>query len=489
MDQKPDNRVISGRAASLRYQAEQLVRRSGDTLGVPALSGQKLIHELQVHQIELEMQNEELHRSETELRKALDRYSDLYDFAPIGYVSLGEKSVLLSINATFADMMGQPKDSLLGKPLTRFIDREDQDRFYLHCRSCLAAEGRHTCEIKMKKGDNTLFYAFLESSAGKDHDGSKLIRTAITDITARKQMEEELQNHRDHLEELVKEGVDSLKIANARLLHAQKMEAVGTLTAGISHDFNNILQTILGYTQILLLQKKLEQPEHIKLEEIEKAALRASDLVKRLLAYSRKAEYRKRPIDLVKSLNESISLLEQTILKMIHIEVFQEKKLHVINADPIQMEQVILNLGLNARDAMPKGGKLTFEIKNVTLDENFCKANPGIKPGDYVLIKVSDTGHGMDKETVEHIFEPFYTTKEKYKGAGLGLAIVYGIVKSHDGYISCCSEPGRGTTFSLYFPAEEKASEEITRGPKAAGRLHGNETILLVDDEKALLDI
>jgi len=141
---------------------------------------------------------------------------------------------------------------------------------------------------------------------------------------------------------------------------------------------------------------------------------------------------------------------------MIHIEQFQETEIHTINADFIQIEQIVLNLGFNSRDSMPEGGKLIFETKNVTLDETFCKTNPGAFPGDYVLIKVSDTGCGMDKEMMEHIFEPFYTTKEKYRGCGLGLAMVYGIVKGHDGYITCCSEPGLGTTFSLYFPAAEK---------------------------------
>ncbi|MFO7557976.1 MAG: response regulator [Desulfobacterales bacterium] len=494
MDEKPAFELNPKRAASMRHRAERRMNSSGNIQKDSAGKDQKLIHELRVHQIELEMQNEELQGAMLELQKARDRYSDLYDFAPTGYFTLGEKSLILESNITFANLLGETKSSMLGKPLNRFIAREDQDQFYMHCRNCLGKEGRHACELKMKKADSTLFYVLLESVAKKDHDGSKVIRTAITNITARKQMEEELQSHRDHLEELIKKRTDDLKIANSRLLQAQKMEAVGTLTAGIAHDFNNILQTILGYTQILLIQVNSEQPWHSKLAEIEKAALRASDLVRRLMVYSRKAENKKKPLNLTKALYESINFLRQTIPKMIHIEQFQETKIHTIHSDFIQIEQIVLNLGFNSRDSMPEGGKLIFETKNVTLDETFCKVNPGTFPGDYVLIKVSDTGCGMDKETMEHIFEPFYTTKEKYKGAGLGLAMVYGIVKSHDGYITCCSEPGQGTTFSLYFPAAEKGNEKIAMQPEAtqpeaAGELHGNETILLVDDEKALLDI
>lgn len=490
MDRNPAYKTVQEKSNLLRHRAEQVAKKSADIIqDFPTDSHSKLIHELRVHQVELEMQNEELRRSQLELQEARDRYSDLYDFAPIGYFTHGEKGRVLETNITFANMLGQTKSSLLQKPITRFIASKNQDRFYLHCKSCVSEKGLQACEVKMKKDDNTIFYALLESVVKNDHDGSAMIRTAVTDISSRKQMEEELENHRHHLEALVKERTADVEIANSRLLQAQKMEAVGTLTAGISHDFNNILQTILGFTQILLTRIKPGQSEYNQLAGIEKAALRASDLVKSLLTYSRKGARKQETVDLKKELNRYINLLKQTVPKMIHIEQFLDTNIHSINADPVQIEQIILNLGLNARDAMPEGGKLIFETKNVTLDEKFCKVNPGAIPGIYVLIKVTDTGQGMENETVEHIFEPFYSTKEKHKGAGLGLAMVYGIVKGHGGYIACNSEPGQGTSFSLYFPAIERVVQESISQSTTSAELHGNETILLVDDEETLLDI
>jgi PAS domain S-box-containing protein len=270
----------------------------------------------------------------------------------------------------------------------------------------------------------------------------------------------------------------------AQLRGAQKMEAIGTLAGGIAHDFNNILQAIFSYIQILLMKKDQSDPDYDKFKAIEKSVQRASELTRRLLIFSRKVKSKLKPVDLNQEVVQVSKMLEMTIPKMITIELKLAGNLKTINADPVQIEQIMMNLGVNARDAMPNGGNLNFETENVILDEEFCKNHLGSRPGEYVLLGVSDTGHGIDQELQTHIFEPFFTTKETGKGTGLGLAMVYGIVKSHGGYITCDSEPGRGTTFRIYFPvmtSDAEAQDSIEVELSIEG---GNETILLVDDEE-----
>lgn len=283
------------------------------------------------------------------------------------------------------------------------------------------------------------------------------------------------------------EDITKSKQLEAQLLQAQKMEAIGTLAGGIAHDFNNLLQAVLGYTQMLILDKEKESQEYQRLREIEKAARRASELTLQLLTFSRKVESHLRPVDLNQEIRQVKELLKRTLPKMIEIELFLQDDLKVLNADAPQMEQILMNLAVNARDAMPEGGKLIIETENVVLDEEYCRVHLGAKPGPYLLLTVSDTGCGMDPETVEHIFEPFYTTKEKGRGTGLGLSMVYGIIKNHGGYIICYSEPEEGTTFKIYLPIDrEKNDIETDQIEKVEMPVGGSETILLVDDEESL---
>ncbi len=287
----------------------------------------------------------------------------------------------------------------------------------------------------------------------------------------------------------LKRAGDEKKKLGAQLQKAQKMEAVGTLAGGIAHDFNNILQAIFGYTQMILLGKEPSDPDYNSLKAIERSAHRASNLTKRLLIFSRKAESILNPVDLNQEVEQISRMLERTIAKMIQIEFYPAKDIKTINADSGQIEQIIMNLGINARDAMPDGGKLIFETKNVYLDAQYCKTHIGSRPGEYVLLSVTDTGHGMDKALQDRIFEPFFTTKETGKGTGLGLAMVYGIVKSHEGYITCDSKFEQGTTFRIFFPVAKGEHapvepEEIMPLPRG-----GRESILLVDDDKSLREI
>ena len=330
-------------------------------------------------------------------------------------------------------------------------------------------------------------------------------------INYRKMAEVELKKAHDELERRVKQRTAELILANEdlkrevrerklaeeekrkledQLLHAQKMEALGTLAGGIAHDFNNLLQAISGYTQLLLMKKDSGDADYAKLEVIQGTTQRASELTRQLLIFGRKVESKLKPLDLNHEVQQVSSILERTIPRMITIKTKLAENLKVISGDAGQLEQILMNLGVNARDAMPEGGILSFQTENVTLAKGYYTALLGAVPGDYVQLTVSDTGVGMDKETIKHIFEPFYTTKEAGKGTGLGLAIVYGIVKSHGGFIRCTSEPGGGTTFKIYFPIfHAKGVDAASEARKDAEAPRGHETIMLVDDEKTILDI
>jgi PAS domain S-box-containing protein len=282
--------------------------------------------------------------------------------------------------------------------------------------------------------------------------------------------------------------VTSHKKLEAQFQHAQKMEAVGTLAGGIAHDFNNLLQSVLGYTEILLMKDQVRQYASQDLEEIKRAAKRGAELTQQLLTFSRKIQSKLRPVDINQEVVQVPKILQRTLPKMIDVELSLDGALKPMNADLAQIEQILINLAVNARDAMPEGGKLTIETKNVVLDQEFCKNHLGLKPGDYVRLTVSDTGHGMDQETLKNIFDPFFTTKEVGKGTGLGLAMVYGIVKNHDGNIFCESTLNHGTTFKIYFPAarKDKIAEELGEAQEVRG---GSETILLVDDEEPIREL
>jgi two-component system cell cycle sensor histidine kinase/response regulator CckA len=273
-----------------------------------------------------------------------------------------------------------------------------------------------------------------------------------------------------------------------QLLQAQKMEAVGTLAGGIAHDFNNILQVVLGYSELVLADEDLPVCLKNDLRKVLLSARNGADLVRRLLTFSRKTETKPLDLNLNQRVRQNQKFLERTIPKMINIEMVLEDDLADIHADPTQMDQVLMNLSVNARDAMPDGGKLILQTANVVIDEDYARSHLEAKPGRYVLLRVSDTGSGIDKETLEHIFEPFFTTKGLGQGTGLGLAMVFGVVKQHQGFVNCYSEIGHGTTFKIYLPAVISLTRSdlpiITSMPQG-----GTETILLVDDEELIRDL
>jgi signal transduction histidine kinase len=298
------------------------------------------------------------------------------------------------------------------------------------------------------------------------------------------QLMEEVADRR-RADEALLASEQALIESERRLLQSQKMEAIGTLAGGVAHDFNNLLTAILGNTQLALRKLHPDDPVEPRLLEIEKAGNRAAVLIRQLLAFSRRQHLERRTVNLNDTIGEIIKLLRRIIGEDVAIRVIAGANLSAIFADPAQVEQVIMNLAVNARDAMPRGGRLTVETNNVTLDEAYRRQYPYVSPGKYVQITVTDTGTGINAETQKHIFEPFFTTKEVGKGTGLGLSMVYGIVKQHDGHINVYSEEGHGTTFKIFLPVVESAVDKETLAIQLP-LLGGAETILVAEDEESL---
>ncbi len=275
----------------------------------------------------------------------------------------------------------------------------------------------------------------------------------------------------------------------SQLIQAQKMESVGRLAGGVAHDFNNMLSVILGYADLLRSRLSPDDPQLKDILAIEKAAGHSRDITRQLLAFSRKQIIDPKPVDL----NELLGVTEKTLSRLIGEDIdlrfYPQEDLWKIKFDPSQMNQILVNLAVNARDAMPDGGKLTIETANTHLDETYCRGHLGFVPGAYVLLEVSDNGIGMDREVLSHVFEPFFTTKETGKGTGLGLATIYGIVKQNGGFINVYSEPGQGTTFKIYIPRilEEESPVEVKQEDAtvvpAAGR------VLLVEDDEMVREV
>lgn len=280
------------------------------------------------------------------------------------------------------------------------------------------------------------------------------------------------------------------KELESQLLQAQKMEAIGNLAGGIAHDFNNRLQTISGYAQLLLHDKDRSESDATKLTAIERSVRSSGELIDQLLMFSRKITSKLTPTDLNHEVRHIRKLLERTIPRMIRINLKLADDLGIINADPPQIEQVLMNLSINASHAMPAGGTLTIVTENVLLDSTFCKQNLGATPGKFVRLRVRDSGMGMTKEILDHIYEPFFTTKSPGKGTGLGLAMVHGIIKNHNGYIACSSILNQGSCFDLYFPILSMDIDTMTLHVTTESNMVGGmETILLVEDDAENLDV
>jgi len=403
-------------------------------------------------------------RSEEKLRESEEQYRAVVNNLHIGISVINHNMEIVAINPFFAAYFPHVR---AGEGQVCYVAYNDppssEPCSYCPCVLTFQDGKVHESETDTPAGDRIRHFRIV-SCPVKDENGQvELVIELVEDFTERRAL-------------------------YAQLAQAQKMEAVGTLAGGVAHDFNNILQVALGYSELLLGDESLPERYEADLAKIHESAKRGADLVQRLLTFSRKTESKPQPLDLNPRVNEMQKMLERTIPKMIEIRVSLSEDLAKIFADQTQVDQVLMNLAVNARDAMPEGGKLVIETANVVIDEDYARSHLEAKPGRYVLLRVSDTGSGIDKETLEHIFEPFFTTKGLGQGTGLGLAMVFGIVKQHQGFIKCYSEVGHGTTFKIYLPA--LLAETPPDLPVIPSSLQGGtETILLVDDEELIRDL
>ncbi|HEV7376631.1 MAG TPA: response regulator [Pyrinomonadaceae bacterium] len=374
-------------------------------------------------------------------------------------------------NRRTLDYFGMTSEQMKNARLESVLHPDDVPHCVEQARRSLQTGEDFAAEFRLRRADGVYRWHQARASAGRDSNGGiiKWFGTN-TDIDDQKQTEEALSKSEE------------------RLQQSQKMEAIGTLAGGVAHDFNNLLTAILGNTQLALRQLPPDDPLQLRLVEVEKAGSRAAVLTRQLLAFSRRQHLERHTINLNDTIGEIMNLLQRIIGEDVEVVVKCAPALSAVFADPAQIEQVIMNLGVNARDAMPQGGQLTIETSNVELDEGYRRKYPYVSPGKYVQIMVSDMGSGMDEETQAHIFEPFFTTKEIDKGTGLGLSMVYGIVKQHEGHINVYSEVGHGTTFKIYLPVVESAVEKEALAIQLP-LLGGTETLLVAEDEETLRNL
>jgi PAS domain S-box-containing protein len=381
---------------------------------------------------------------------------------------LAPDGTVRSANQTALDFAGVTEAELIGLPFweTHFWQHSKETQRDVERAVQAASRGEFKrMEVTHMRADGELRYVDFSVKPIRNEAGQVfMLIPEGRDITEQKQME-------------------------SQLLQAQKMDAIGTLAGGIAHDFNNNLQAISGFTQLLLMDGYGTDRQKEMLATIQHACNHSSELTQQLLTFGRKIESRLVPLDMNVELEEVINLLRHTLPRMIRIVTRLDEELRIVDADRIQFEQVVMNLGINAGHAMPTGGTLTITTRNVDLDDDFCRQHLGAAPGAYAMLAISDTGHGMDEKTREHIFEPFFTTRDTGKGTGLGLAMVYGIVKNHKGYITCTSQPGQGTTFNLYLPAVTGIQAAQPHVHEAVDVKGGHETILLVDDDQAVREL
>ncbi len=588
-------------ARGLRAAAEKKLARipRGEASGRAAES---LLHELQVHQVELEMQNDELKRAQVALEESRDKYLGLYDFAPAGYFTLTPGGRIAEVNLAGAAMLGGERPRLVGRGLGRFVAPEGRDQWDQHLVSVLHSAEKQTCELTLRRADGSSFDAHLDSLR-QDRRGQEsgeggagpAIHVAMSDITYLKRAEALRESEEKYrtLFHTMAQGVIYLdasgRIVSAnpaaerilglsldqsqgrapndrrwRAVHedgsdfadethpsmvslrtgkevrdvimgvlnprrksyvwisvcavpqfragesqpyqvyatfdditeqrnlreqfaqAQRMEAIGQLAGGVAHDFRNQLMVIKGYGELLLRRSLVGKAGREPMEQILKAAERCEAISGQLLAFSRQQVLRPEVIDVTSATGDMMKSMAQTLGEDIKTSILSCDGLWSIRVDTGQFQQALLNLVLNARDAMPKGGQLTIEIENVVLEEEFVRQHVGASAGRHVVLTVSDNGAGMDRETLGHIFEPFFTTKPVGQGTGLGLAMVHGFVAQSCGFIEVQSQLKHGTRFRLHFPAVEDAAGSARQCPETRDLRRGSGTVLVVEDEEAI---
>jgi PAS domain S-box-containing protein len=407
-------------------------------------------------------------QADAALRESEERFRSIMENANDTILFVDSKGYIRFWNRKAEELYGYTPDEVLGKPHSVLVPKRLQEIHNNWMEKFLsldesAISGKIVEGIGERK-DGSEFYVETSTALLKQ-EGETYLVAILRDITERKQAEEEKAK------------------LEAQLRQSQKMEAVGLLAGGIAHDFNNILTAIIGYAS--LLQMKIKEDEHLKphAEQILAASQRAANLTQSLLAFSRKQIINPRPLNISEIITKMEKLWGRIIGEDIDLQTTLAAGDTTVMADPGQIEQVLMNLVTNARDAMPLGGHLIISTERTEIDHTYIRAHGYGTPGEYMLISVSDTGAGMDAKTCEKIFEPFFTTKEVGKGTGLGLAMAYGIIKQHNGYINCYSEPGKGTTFKVYLPVNKEAGETPVAQQPAPEPAGGSETILVAEDD------
>jgi PAS domain S-box-containing protein len=546
---------------------------------------QRLIHELNVTQIELELQNEALRSAQLEIEASRARYAELYDFAPVGYLTLNRAGFIQEINLMACTMLGHERRSLRNRPFYRFIAPEHRVTFDKYLAAAFSTGARQTSELKLA-GPRSSTWIAVDSQCGPAQDETgPVCRAIIVDITELRLAEAE----RARLMAAVDQAAEAIMVTDpqatilyanpaacaitgyrraeltgrrtdvfkslvhdaqayenmwstlqsghswsgriinrkkdgppypaqmsiapvkgsqsdivsyvvvfrdvtdqiameATLRESQKLQAIGTLAGGIAHDFNNLLAAIIGFSEMAAEDAEKGSRQERDLKHVLKAAIRGRDLVKQILAFSRKSESKKNLLRMSALIEESLKLLRATLPSTLAIHFNAVSQSGFVLGDSTQLQQVIVNLCTNAAHAMrEKGGVIGVELSDFGFSVAGEAPVPGLAPGAYLKLTVEDTGEGIPPEYLGRIFEPFFTTKKQGEGSGLGLSVAHGIVESHGGAVAVVSEPGRGSTFTLYLPKHVDAQEE--KAPKKGKLATGHERVLFIDDEEALAEM
>ena len=454
-NRRPSDRSIPEASTAVEEQGNGELREA-----------QRLLHELQVHQAELEQQNHELLELRDEVEAGLARYMDLYDFAPVGYLTLRPNGEILQLNLAAASLLGLPREQAIGARFGAFVRQADRRMFAEFLPRAFDSSTQQTCVVTLDGAQGATVQ--LQTSSAQSEE---TCRVAMLDISQRIRDEAE----REHLA--------------AQLRESQKMEALGTLAGGIAHDFNNILGIIIGNTALGRESLGYTHPARDCFSEIGKAAARAKRLVEQILAFSRKRPTLFAPQSVQPIVTEVVRLMRATLPANIVLEVAAPDHPIQVHADSVQLQQALLNLVTNAFEAMPASGGcivLSIDEQNVAAREVF--GSEVLEPGHYARIAIEDSGHGMAKEIVDRIFEPFFTTKPVEKGTGLGLSVAHGIIKNHRGAISVTSRVGEGTRFEIRLPIREMPEPlELSSTPSGEPASIVGARILYVDDDESMI--
>lgn len=424
----------------------------------------RLIGELEIHQIELEVQNQELRKTHLELRESRREFLELFEFAPTGYVTIDRRGYILKANLAAATLLGIPRIHLQATAFTHFLSLEYHDDFHRAIRESDERREARSVELKLRRPDASeqLVKAKI-STASEGENNTAPIRIALSDIHPPETAEEKLRDNR-------------------------KMAAIEQLAGGVAHQFNNIMSIILGNTELAVDTLTDHHPAREHLEEIFNASLRARDLVRQLLTFGCKTAQDMKPCRMAPIIHDTLREIQPTLPKHITLRSRIADALPPVCADSAQIRELLINLCRNAADAMAeKGGVITVGLDPMLLDDRMIGDYPELRPGQHVKLTIRDTGRGMAPAVMARIFEPFFTTESRATATGLGLAVVHGITVRHEGTIRVESAPGRGTTFTLLFPAAISAAASETFS--AAKSLRGTERIMIVDDESAVLNL